>query len=261
MKRKFPLIIFIVGALILSYPFYSQAFNSLYDSYNVSRYLKSNRRDFEAIREQIKRDNDALVFNAGDDPFGDLGGVWDDALFAEHFIGEVVIPKINLSIPLFNTTSSALLERGATVLNGTSQPLGAVDSHSVITAHRGLPNRELFTNITKLGIGDTFIVSSYGENLVYKVGRIEVVEPHETESLIIESGMDIVTLLTCTPYMINSHRLLVSAYRTDDIEDVVAEVAATQNYQLYRSVGIMGAVFLVLGGGTFIFVKRSRKNK
>lgn len=261
MKKKAPILIFILGGLILTYPFYAQAFNRLYDSYNLSRYLSANQHDFEVKKERLLKENDQLQFNAGSDPFSNLeSGLWETSLMEKHAIGTVVIPKIRLEVPLFDTTTTALLERGATVLNGTSQPLGIQNSHSVITAHRGLPNRELFTNITKLEIGDTFIISSYGSNLTYEVDRIEIVEPHETEKLTLNEGEDRVTLITCTPYMINTHRLLVSASRNETRSDSEAAIKTTKKAQTQGSAMILGAVALALILSTYVLVSNKKKS-
>lgn len=150
----------------------------------------------------------------GRDSFDDVSkGSLSQETFSEHIIGTINIPKLNLEIPLFDTTNAELLENGATVLNGTSQPVGGASTHSVITGHRGLPRRELFTNLPDLKEGDIFLIRVLKKTLTYEVEDIQIVEPDETSSLKIQDGKDLITLITCTPYMVNSHRLLVTGHR------------------------------------------------
>lgn len=260
-----PMIIFIVGILVLTYPFYSQAFNNLYDSYNVSKYQKKHARDFKKERQKQEEANKEMGengINAGYDPFSNTDQVvaWNDEMFNEHFIGNVIVPKIDLSVPLFDETNMALLDRGATVLNGTSQPLGETDSHSVITAHRGLPNRELFTNVVKLVEDDIFIIESYGETLAYSVREILVVEPHETDVIVIAPGEDLVTLVTCTPYMINSHRLLITGERVYDYENIEEVVKTTKQSKNFKNGAILGAIVVGVSGSLGFLVMMKRKD-
>ena len=152
--------------------------------------------------------------------------------YKTHLLGRISLPKINIDMPLFDTTNNDLLEIGATVLNGTSFPLGGESTHSVISAHRGLPNRALFTDLPKLKKGDTFILNVLGKTLAYQVNKIQVVTPDQTNVLKIEPGKDLVTLITCTPYMINSHRLLVTGVRVPYTEQIKKELAQSSHHQL-----------------------------
>ncbi|MCZ1937028.1 class C sortase, partial [Enterococcus faecium] len=133
------------------------------------------------------------------------------------------IPKIQLNISLYDRLNGRILENGAGVLQGTSFPLGGNSTHSVISAHSGLPNRRLFTELDRLENGDTFILTVLGEKLAYQVKNIQVVLPDDTSVLTISEGEDLVTLLTCTPYMINTHRLLVTGHRIPYNESVKKE--------------------------------------
>ena len=152
--------------------------------------------------------------------------------YKTHLLGRISLPKINIDMPLFDTTNNDLLEIGATALNGTSFPLGGESTHSVISAHRGLPNRALFTDLPKLKKGDTFILNVLGKTLAYQVNKIQVVTPDQTNVLKIEPGKDSVTLITCTPYMINSHRLLVTGVRVPYTEQIKKELAQSSHHQL-----------------------------
>src|SRR5699024_3504276 len=141
----------------------------------------------------------------------------------EWLIGSINIPKIQLNISLYDRLNGRILENGAGVLQGTSFPLGGNSTHSVISAHSGLPNRRLFTELDRLENGDTFILTVLGEKLAYQVKNIQVVLPDDTSVLTISEGEDLVTLLTCTPYMINTHRLLVTGHRIPYNESVKKE--------------------------------------
>ncbi|HEM6289397.1 TPA: class C sortase [Streptococcus suis] len=163
------------------------------------------------------------------DPFSELEkearAEYARMLKLEEMIGHVSIPKIDTKIPIYAGTSESILQRGAGHLEGSSLPVGGSSTHAVITAHRGLPQARLFTDLDKLKEGDMFYVTNIRDTLAYQVERIQVIEPHQVETLHIQENRDIVTLLTCTPYMINSHRLLVTGHRVEYIQEVAEEQA------------------------------------
>ncbi|WP_311744730.1 class C sortase, partial [Staphylococcus pseudintermedius] len=128
-------------------------------------------------------------------------------------IGIVNIPKIKIKLPIFDTTNDLFLAKGTSLLEGTSYPTGGKSTHAVISGHRGLPSAKLFTDLPDLKKGDVFFIEINKRTLAYEIDQLKVVEPTETEDLLIEKDKDLVTLLTCTPYMINSHRLLVRGHR------------------------------------------------
>lgn len=139
--------------------------------------------------------------------------------YQKHLIGSVYIPKISVGLPLFDETTDDLLEQGATLLQGTSYPTGGYSTHSVITSHSGLPEKKLFTDLEKLKVGDYFLVNNLDKTMKYEIESIKEVLPTETDDLVIQEGKDMMTLLTCTPYMINTHRLLVTGHRVPYTED------------------------------------------
>ncbi|HFR3476342.1 TPA: class C sortase, partial [Streptococcus suis] len=134
-------------------------------------------------------------------------------LEVEEMIGSISIPKIDVDLPIYAGTSEDILQRGAGHLEGSSLPVGGKSTRAVITAHRGLPQARLFTELNKLKKNDVFYITNIKETLAYKVESIQVIEPDEVSALSIQEGRDLVTLLSCTPYMINSHRLLVTGHR------------------------------------------------
>lgn len=134
-------------------------------------------------------------------------------LSGNGMMGYVEIPKINVKIPVFHTTDDEVLQKAAGHLEGSSLPIGGKSTHSVISAHRGLPSATLFTDLDKMKEGDHFLLYILDDILCYEVDKVSVVEPEETDGLAVEEGEDLVTLLTCTPYGVNSQRLLVRGHR------------------------------------------------
>lgn len=174
-------------------------------------------------------------------------------------IGYVFIPKISQNLPMYVGTSEQVLQKGVGHLEGTSLPIGGASTHAVLSAHRGLPNAQLFTDLDKMQEGDVFYVHNLKETLAYQVDQISVIEPTELDKLKIEDGKDYVTLLTCTPYMINSHRLLVRGHRIaydKETEDILSKNAA--NAYLWYTIFV--AVVIILIMGIVYFIMRKKKN-
>lgn len=136
----------------------------------------------------------------------------------EENLGFIEIPKINERLPIYAGTSEDVLQKGVGQLEGTSLPTGGIGTHTVLTGHSGLPNAKIFTDLNKLRVGDVFFVNNIKERLAYKVDRKVVVLPTEFKDLLIDKDEDYVTLLTCTPLMVNTHRLLVRGHRIDYVE-------------------------------------------
>lgn len=229
-------LLFLIGMLIMLYPFYISALNNYLDEVRVAIYKKETQDHFKDQQKKLNQENERLKqagLTPGADPFNEAkaDGI-SVKYYKTHLLGRISLPKINIDMPLFDTTNNDLLEIGATVLNGTSFPLGGESTHSVISAHRGLPNRALFTDLPKLKKGDTFILNVLGKTLAYQVNKIQVVTPDQTNVLKIEPGKDLVTLITCTPYMINSHRLLVTGVRVPYTEQIKKELVQSSHHQL-----------------------------
>lgn len=166
-------------------------------------------------------------------------------------MGYIDIPAINVTLPIYHTTESDILEKGAGHLIHTSLPIGGESTHAVISTHSGLPNAEMFTNLNKLCIDNIFKIEIMGKTLIYKVYDKKVVLPNEVESLVIQQGRDLVTLVTCTPLYINSHRLLVYGQRVmeEDIKEAITlEPEPNHSLTFKDYVFIIGAVL------TFVFL-------
>lgn len=181
----------------------------------------------------------------------------------------IEIPRISVRIPVYHGTSAEVLEKGVGHLEGTSFPIGGNSTHAVLTGHTGLSNARLFTDLTKLQEGDLFFVTVYDRKLAYVVDQIKIVEPYDTSDLTIVENEDYCTLVTCTPYGVNSHRLLVRGTRTEYIEAMEEEIepidsGETQWMMQYRQsivigFGVMVAIFVSYW--LFDRIRNARKKK
>lgn len=186
-----------------------------------------------------------VLLKAAKDPFRGTGNMNAKKL-RKHLLGRVVIPKINVNVPLFNLTTADTLNYGAAVLQGSSFPTGGKGKRTVIAAHRGLPERKLFTDLDKVKKGDLFVISVYGKNMAYKVYNIKVIKPNKVKSLLPVKDKDLATLMTCTPYMINSHRMLVTGYRVPYTKKIAREVeGASLMNNLIQAAVMLGCVMAI----------------
>lgn len=268
-----PAFIFLIGLSIAIYPLISRVY--------YSREAKNQVAAFEQVKKQLvdeeveKRMDLAQAYNNTldptklGDPFTDKErqGVAEYArmLEAHEKLGHVEIPKIAQDLPIYAGTSEVVLQKGVGHLEGTSLPIGGISTHSVITAHRGLPNAKLFTDLDDLELGDTFYIHNIKEVLAYRVDQILVVEPSDFEPVLVENGKDYATLLTCTPYMVNSHRLLVRGQRIDYVPAVQElEIAVNHQSKMYQVLFYITFVILIIVLVRLIYnqiKKRKKYNK
>ena len=219
------IIMFILGFGIVLYPIISNFVMGVYQTTAIQDYaytveqMKKEKTDkiLNDAREYNKKINDVVV----SDPFlyeaeDNVDNKYKDILNVDGVIGYLEIPKINVKLAIYHGTSEEVLKKGVGHIETTPLPIGGGGNHSVLSAHRGLPSAKLFTDLDKLELGDFFVINILSETLVYKVDQINVVEPTDTKYLQSEENKDYVTLLTCTPYSINSHRLLVRGTRVDN---------------------------------------------
>lgn len=218
----FCVIIFITGLGIASYPFISNMVAQRHASQVVKDYETNveemDEEKIDAMKEAAKKYNEQLsnVVSVDDEnENNEQGESYADLLNIGESLGYITIPKIDVNLPIYNGTSQDVLSKGVGHMEQSSYPLGGVSTHCVLTGHRGLPSAVLFTDLDKLEIGDEFCLHVLDEILAYKVDQIKVVEPNESGDLEIIDGKDYCTLVTCTPYAINSHRLLVRGERTE----------------------------------------------
>lgn len=185
-----------------------------------------------------------------------------------NLIGTVKVPTADVELPLYSGSDDDILQSGAGVMLNTSLPVGGDSTHSVVTAHRGLPKARLFTDLDRVKKGDVFFIQVLDKPHAYEVDRIQVIKPTETESLGIIPGEDRVTLLTCHPYMVNSERLTVSGHRipyTEEIVRKVADVTREQRFSLflhkYKEYVIGIGIFLILAMGVWLGEKFGKRRK
>jgi len=225
MTKLILLMIFFLGISILLYPLVSQYFKSISQSRVITNYNKalSNISDSdyntmfshaEKYNRELTKLEIPLVMYREIKNYLELISFFDNGM-----LGYISIDKIKVELPIYHGTSSNVLNTSVGHLEGSSLPIGGINTHSVLSAHRGLPSAKLFTNLNKLEIGDTFVITILNRKLTYKVDNIVVVEPTDVLELEIIQDKDYVTLMTCTPYGINTHRLLVRGIRVQNEEE------------------------------------------
>lgn len=272
------ILIFLAGLSLLLYPFVANEWNTyrqkqLISSYEtvVSRKEAAGEIDYEAEMEKAQAYNEALlpsilpdsfaIAEAADEPDAEYMSALNIA--DDGVMGTVEIPKIGITLPIFHTTEEEILEKAAGHLEGSSLPVGGESTHAVITAHRGLPSAALFTDLDRLEEGDHFLLHVLDETLCYEVDQILTVEPDDTGALEVEEEEDLVTLVTCTPYGVNTHRLMVRGHRVPYAEEeVAAENVPLSRISLHTSYLLWVVAGLAVTGAFIIFLYlRDKKSR
>jgi sortase A len=274
-SKIFIVVLFLAGLSLLLYPFVANQWNNYRQGQLISNYEQTvadieaqGTIDYEAEWGRAESYNDALLPSILPDSFAVASASEEDEGYmsclnigGDGIMGTIQIPKIKITLPIFHTTDEEVLEKAAGHLEGSSLPAGGKDTHAVISAHRGLPSAALFTDLDKLEEGDHFLLHILDDTLCYEVDQISVVEPEETQALSVEKGMDLVTLLTCTPYGVNSHRLLVRGHRVPYEPELVMDesiplgnMSLHTNYLLWVAVGLA-----VTGAFCFVLYRRDKK--
>jgi sortase A len=218
------IIIFLVGLSVLLYPTISNYYNSFHESKVIAAYetnlSKMTETDYSGALQKASDYNSTLSagtqsFESGepvDSTYSSLLNLSDDGM-----MGYITISKLDVELPIYHGTSDSVLAVGAGHLEGSSLPVGGIGTHSVIMGHRGLPSAKLFTDLDQMEIGDTFTITVMNQTLTYQVDNIAIVDPDELDLLKIDPDKDYCTLVTCTPYGINTQRLLVRGVRTENV--------------------------------------------
>lgn len=258
-------LIFISGILILLYPTISDYYNSKVQSQAIIDYDKVvDNIDYETYL------NDAIYYNEKlsklDYPLVQYKDIpnYSKLLNINNngMIGYISIEKIKVELPIYHGTDKAILNVAVGHLEGSSLPVGGLGTHSILSAHRGLPTAKLFTNLNKLEIGDTFQIKVLNQTLTYQVDNIVIVEPEDISNLAIEDDKDYVTLLTCTPYGINTHRLLVRGVRIENKEKTNILLVENDAYKIDKLiVTLVIALPILLILTMYIIFKPLNKNK
>ena len=272
------LLVLVIAFAVLLYPTVSSYVNEKNGSKVVSNYDAESVRLSNAEKEKMLEDarayNKEMLSNIDlIDPFSQgeksLDARYESLLNIDGsgMMGYIRIPKIKVEIPIYHGTSESVLQAGVGHFWGTSLPVGGESTHTVLTGHRGLPTKTLFTNMDKLVKGDVFYIKVLDETLAYKVDQILTVLPEETEALSIVPGQDYATLVTCTPYAINTHRLLVRGHRIPYEEAVKIEKNTSTGIELSFTTKVLivtlGIIFigLIIAMLYSLYDKRRRKKK
>ena len=217
------ILIFLIGLSLLLYPTVSDYWNSLHQSRAIAEYAEqvANLDDdlYEGLWAAAQRYNETLLDKADRYDMTEEERAEYESLLnvsGNGIIGYIEIPMIQCSLPIYHGTEESVLQIAVGHIEGSSLPTGGAGTHCVLSGHRGLPSAKLFTDLDQLAEGDTFILRILDETLTYEVDQIRTVEPYELDDLGIEEGKDYCTLVTCTPYGINTHRLLVRGHRVEN---------------------------------------------
>lgn len=249
-------VIFLVGLGVMLYPTVSDYWNSYHQTRAIANYdavvAELDETDYEALFQAAEEYNEKLRGLGA--PFSEheqLSELYYSVLdvAGNGIIGYINIPKINVNLPIYHGTSDSVLNVAAGHLEGSSLPIGGEARHSVLSAHRGLPSAKLFTDLDELEVADIFTITVLNQVLTYEVDQILIVEPTQMEALNVAAGQDYCTLLTCTPYGINSHRMLVRGHRVENIDDrVIVVTPDAQKIPTYYVIPAVGVplLFIVL---------------
>lgn len=222
-------LVLLTGLSLVLYPSFSDYWNSLHQSRAIATYAEDVANLDADIYEDVWAD--ALAYNKSLLTRGNeftlteeqLAQYYDQLNFnGNGIMGYIEIPSIDCSLPIYHGTDEAILQIAVGHIEWSSLPTGGESTHCILSGHRGLPSAKLFTNLDQLREGDLFMLRILDEVLTYEVDRILIVEPNEIDTLLIEEGKDLCTLVTCTPYGVNSHRLLVRGHRVENTPETIS---------------------------------------
>ena len=271
------ILVFLLALLITLYPVISNYVNERYASEIRTAYEEIiQQADNSALLEAKKQ---AIAYNEAITP-GTAGEAYSQAaltdasrdyesqlnIAGDGTMGYVEIPKISVNLPIYHGTGNDSLERGVGHLLGSSLPVGGASTHAILTGHSGMATQKMFTDLEQLSVGDVFYLHILDETLAYQVDRIKTVLPYDTSLLGITSGRDYCTLVTCTPYGINTHRLLVRGTRIayEEAEVIVEETAQEEQpqsrweekYLLGLLLGVLAVLILFLAAVIFMWIRK-----
>jgi len=220
------ILMIVVGLSLLLYPSFSDYWNSFTQSRAITSYAEQvaslDNDKYDEIWQDAFAYNQSLLGRRNDYLLSDEQRAEYERLLnvgGNGIMGYIEIPNINIVLPVYHGTEDSVLAIAIGHLDWTSLPVGGESSHCVVSGHRGLPSAKLFSELDRMAVGDYFMLNVLDEVLTYEVDQIRIVEPEETEELLIQEGKDLCTLVTCTPYGVNTHRLLVRGHRVDNMEN------------------------------------------
>ncbi len=269
-KKKIPNLIFglifLTGICVMLYPSVSNYVNSKHQSRAVSNYQEAlasiSSEDYDKFWKTAEKYNEVLAkkpmnFNLSDEELEEYNSILDPT--GTGVIGTIEIENIGVNLPIYHGTEESVLQVGIGHLEGTSFPTGTTTTHTVLSGHRGLPSSKLFSDLDQMIVGDTFLLHVMDQTFAYQVDQINIVLPEETNDLAIVSGKEYVTLVTCTPYGVNTHRLLVRAKRVDYSEEAKIIVPAdASRYGTLVVAPFIGAPFLIVAFIIYLIMTSKR---
>ncbi len=267
----FLVLILFLGVAILLYPTVSDYWNSFHQSRAIASYIEEieniDPADYEKEWERARQYNEELVkkpnrFRMSDEEYAEYESLLN--LTGSGIMGYIEVPKINCTLPIYHGTDDAVLQIAVGHFEGTSLPTGDAGVHSVLSGHRGLPSAKLFTDLDQMEEGDLFVIRVLDQIMTYEVDQILIVLPEELDALAIDQQQDLCTLETCTPYGINSHRLLVRGHRTEnqEMETIIKVVAdATQVKPILVAPVLAAPMLLILLIGMMISTGRKQHRR
>ena len=266
-KKVFINLIFIIGFLICLYPLVSSIISGYYQKSAIATYNKSIENiEASTLNEDILK---AEEYNNTLYNYNKISGNMTDINILKEYknilnlgngiMGSIEIPSIDVNLPIYHTTNEEVLSIGVGHIEGSSLPVGGVNTRSLLSAHRGLPNSKLFTRLDELVVDDLFFIRIQDKTLAYKIRDIKTIDPEDLESVEAEEGRDLVSLITCTPYGLNTHRLVVTGervpYKEQEYENVDKKVIS------YREMAFTILPFALLGVVVVLKIKDKRINK
>lgn len=270
-KKRIRTILFIAGLLLCAYPLVASVMDQNYqqnviktyqDEMNQATDAKVQEAKKEAIRynEMLWQANGIIVGNMEQGILGEESYQEQLNLSGTGMMGTISIPKINVNLPIYHGVEEEVLVNGVGHLPESSLPVGGENTHCILTGHRGLPNAKLFTRLDEMEQGDLFFLTVCGEKLAYEVTKIEIVHPEDVEGLRIQAEKDLVSLITCTPYGLNTKRLVVTGERIPYTEKQEQEIVPGSMSFRELVFTALPFLYLVVGIGSMIRKKRGKRS-
>lgn len=262
------IVIFVIGLSLLLYPSVSNYWNSFHQSRMIASYVEQvadmNQEQYDRLWQDADDYNRALRntyfhLTLSEDEYAAYVKTLD--VTGTGIMGYIDIPAIRCSLPIYHGTDESVLQIAIGHIAGTSMPVGGEGTHCVLSGHRGLPSARLFTDIDRLVVGDEFMIRTLDEVLTYEVDQILIVLPDETDALKIEKDKDLCTLVTCTPYGINSHRLLVRGHRVETVDQIAIRVTTDAIRIEPLVVAPMVAAPILLGLLLYVLISADTRKK
>lgn len=270
-KNLFVKVLFVVGLFVCSFPLISNMIESYYQKDAIATYSRNvENKDAKTLEDELKKAEEynkmlyshkssSVVNKSSKSKLLTLDSYNSLVDMGNGTMGSIEIPKINVNLPLYHGTSDEVLSVGVGHVYGSSLPVGGTNTRSVLTGHRGLPNAKLFTRLDEVVEGDLFFIRVLGKTLAYKVSDIVVIKPDEVDTVGIVKGKDLVSLITCTPYGLNTHRLVVTGERVPYVESEYENIEAKS--MSLREILFTSIPLLFLGVAIAMKVRSVIKNR